>query len=243
MRVLYYDCFAGISGDMHLAALVDLGLPPEYLRLELAKLKLPGWTLRFTPDSKNGIGGTRADVDLNDLSTDHDQLSGESENANTTTSGKPKFRRLGGGHSHTGHEHSHPHDHLGLIAHHHVHGMDGHAHSHRNYRDIIELINASALSEPIKSLSLAIFERVAKAESKVHGVSLDEVGFHEVGAVDSIIDIVGGAIGIDWFKPDLIIASPPELGGGTVRCANGGRTLRNDHAHWSRHTGGGRWSV
>ena len=230
MRILYYDCFAGISGDMHLAALVDLGLPQEHLRRELAKLNLPGWSLRFTPDAKNGIGGTRADVDLegkpsHDHPTDHDQQTDHAPDAagsDHATQSSPKFRLAGNSHSHGGSEHSHTHSRLGQL-HHHAPDAEGysHSHEHRNYRDIMALINASTLAPPIKELSLAIFERVAEAEAKVHGVPLAEVGFHEVGAVDSIIDIVGAAIGIDWFKPDQIVASPPELGGGTVKCAHG----------------------
>lgn len=201
MRILYYDCFAGISGDMNLAALLDLGVPQEHLIAELDKLRLPGWSLRITPDAKNGIGGTRVDVDL----------------IADTQKSPARFRHTTSMHSHGGIAHSHEHSQLEQ-AHHHAHE---HSHEHRNYQDIIALIKASTLAEDTKALSLNIFERVAKAESKVHGVSLAEVGFHEVGAVDSIIDIVGAAICINWFKPDLILSSAPELGGGTVSCAHG----------------------
>ena len=173
MRILYYEPFSGISGDMHLAALVDLGVPLDYLRMELSKLGLPGWNLRLEPASKMGIHGTRADVDL---------------------TAKPSLLR-----SHQASQH----------------------HEHRNFRDIRAIIESSTLGPAVQKLSLDIFQRVAQAEAKVHSLPIDEVGFHEVGAVDSIIDIVGGAICIDWFKPDLIIATPPELGGGFVNCAHG----------------------
>lgn len=182
MRILYYDCPAGISGDMHLAALVDLGLPEDHLRGELAKLGVGGWRLRLTADSKNGIGGTRADVDLGSRGRFRAQV--------------PPERLVEPSGSGTSHE-------------------------HRTYRDIQALIDRSSLSAGVKARSLAIFERLARAEAKVHSMPVAEVAFHEVGAVDSIVDIVGAAIGIEWFQPDLILASPPELGGGTVWCAHG----------------------
>ena len=179
VRILYYDCFAGISGDMHLAALLDLGMPVEHLQAELDKLGLEGWSLRLTPDSKNGIGGTRLDVDLGPPRTARFRAAA----ASSLTSETP--------------------------------------HEHRRYRDIRALIEGSPLDSRVKTRSLAIFDRIARAEAKVHGVPVEDVGFHEVGAVDSIIDIVGAAIGIEYFRPDRILASPPELGGGMVKCAHG----------------------
>jgi uncharacterized protein (TIGR00299 family) protein len=176
-RVLYYDCFSGICGDMNLAAMVDLGVPPETLRAELSKLGLDGWALRFAPDAKKGIHGTRADVDL--LLTP----------AGPTTFA-PSPRASGG-------------------------------HGHRSYRDIRALIEGSSLSEPIKGKALAIFGKLAEAEAKVHAESVDDVLFHEVGAVDSIVDIVGAAICLDYLKPDKVLASRVELGGGFVQCRHG----------------------
>jgi len=164
--ILYYDCFAGISGDMHLAAMVDLGVPEAYLREELSLLGLPGFTLRFTRDARKGITGTRADVDV-------------------------------------------------AAAH------QGHRDDHRAFADIKALINRSGLSEPVKARSLAIFQRLAEAEATVHGVPVEEVRFHEVGAVDSIVDIVAAALCLEYLKPDHIYASTVELGGGFVKSQHG----------------------
>lgn len=173
MKVLYYDCFCGISGDMNLAALIDLGVPKEYLIDELSKLNLVSeYEINIENSMKLGITGTRVDVILK-------------------------------------HEHSHEeHDHT-------------HEHHHRSLRNIEEIINSSNLSDKVKKLSLDIFMKVAKAEAKVHGKDLYEVHFHEVGAIDSIVDIVGAAICLDHLKVDKIIASPVQVGGGFVKCAHG----------------------
>jgi pyridinium-3,5-bisthiocarboxylic acid mononucleotide nickel chelatase len=164
--ILYYDCFAGISGDMHLAAMVDLGVPQEYLREELSRLGLPGFTLRFTRDARKGITGTRADVEVEAR-----------------------------------------------------HG--GHGHEHRAFADIRALISQSGLAETVKTRSLAIFLKLAEAEAIVHGVPVEEVHFHEVGAVDSIVDIVAAALCLEYLKPDRIYASSVELGAGFVKSQHG----------------------
>lgn len=175
-RILYFDCFSGISGDMTLAAFADLGLPEEHLQSELAKLKLPGWRLRFSPGEKHGIHGTRADVDLLAVPLERD-----------LSPLKPRNGEAG----------------------------------HRAYRDIKALIGGSLLSQGTKDRALSIFRLLADAEATVHGTKADEVVFHEVGAVDSIVDIVGAAIGLEYFSPDRILASSVELGGGFVNCRHG----------------------
>ena len=193
-RILYYDCSAGISGDMHLGAMVDLGVPAEHLQRELGKLGLSGWKLLFTRDARKGIGGTRADVILDDDEHEH----------------------------HDAAPHSHPHTHTpGTHSHTHQPGHEAHAHEHRAHRDIAAMIERSSLAPGAKRRALAIFAHLAQAEAKIHGVSVDDVAFHEVGAVDSIIDIVGAAIAIDWLKPDRVYVSAVELGGGFVKCAHG----------------------
>ena len=168
--ILYYDCFAGISGDMNLAAMLDLGVPEDHLRSELSKLGLGGWHLRVSESSKMGIHGTRADVDLHDHHEDH---------------------------------------------------RETHHHEHRTFADIHRLIEDSALSDRVKRDSIAIFRIVAEAEAAVHDKPVDEVHFHEVGALDSIIDIVGAAVCMEYLNPSKIASSPLELGGGFVKCAHG----------------------
>lgn len=183
MKILYYDCFAGISGDMNLGAMIDLGVEKEYLINELSKLKIDTeFEMKIEKRSKNGIHGTKVEVILNNSTLDN-------------------------------HENEHSHD-----SHHHNHG---HEHIHRNLKDIEVIINSSELSEKVKELSLNMFMEVAKAEAKVHGKELYDVHFHEVGAIDSIVDIVGAAICIDYLKPDKIMASHIEVGGGFVKCAHG----------------------
>lgn len=204
MKILYYDCFSGISGDMNLAAMVDLGVDKRYLIDELKKLRLPGYTIHFENDQRKGITGTRADVVLDHSSGDHH-------------------------HPHKGEEvkgHEHPHKTQGFSLSVNqlkpVSQNKTHTHEpHRNFSDIRMIIENSSLGNEVKELSMEIFRKIAVAEAHVHGKSIDEIHFHEVGAVDSIVDIVGAAICFDFLKPDKVISSPVQLGGGLVNCAHG----------------------
>ena len=185
MKILYYDCFAGISGDMNLAALIDLGVSPDYLKAELAKLAIDDeFALQCQPEKCNGIQGMQVHVRLN-------------------------------GHQH-GHSHGHGHPH----GHEHNPAQGSHL-PHRNLADITAIITQSTLADPVKQTSLNIFRRIAEAEAKVHGKALEDVHFHEVGATDSIVDIVGAAICFHALDVDAVWSSPLELGGGFVRCAHG----------------------
>lgn len=182
MKILYYDCFAGISGDMNLAAMIDLGVAPEFLLAELDKLGLgKEFELSVSTDARNGIHGTRVDVHLAAGAHTHD-------------------------HSHSTRDHS----------------QQTHDHGHqRNFADIRDIIMASSLDDNVKETSLRIFLKVAEAEAKVHGKPVEDVHFHEVGATDSIVDIVGAAICYHHLGVDAVWASPVALGSGTVRCAHG----------------------
>lgn len=192
MKVLYYDCFSGISGDMNLGAMIDLGVDPDFLISELQKLPVSGYRIKVTKALKRGIQGTRVEVLL-----DSDTTSPKSEKniphhfkmTTETLSHQPSILQTD--------------------------------HSHRNYKNIRSIIENSSLNQNVKQLSLAMFQKVAEAEGKIHGKPMDEVHFHEVGAIDSIVDIVGAAICIDLLKPDKIMSSPPQLGGGFVKCAHG----------------------
>jgi pyridinium-3,5-bisthiocarboxylic acid mononucleotide nickel chelatase len=170
-EILYYDCFAGISGDMNLAALIDLGVDTKYLLGELKKLEIDEFEVKYQKDIKRGISGTRVDVIIKE------------------------------------HHHEHPHEH--------------NHHNHNSFKEIRNLIGKTKLSEFVKDKSIAIFQKLAEAEGKIHNQPVDEVHFHEVGAIDSIVDIVGAAICIDYLKPSKIIASRIELGSGMVKCAHG----------------------
>ena len=169
MKILYYDCFAGISGDMNLGAMIDLGVDPEFLREELRKIEIGAYEIRVKRDQRRGIFGTKVDVIL---------PSGE---------GAPA----------------------------------AHGHGHRSFKDIAALIEKSNFSDGVKSTGRNIFMKIARAEAKIHGHSIDEVHFHEVGAIDSIVDVVGAAICFEVLKVDKIISSPVQVGGGFVKCAHG----------------------
>jgi uncharacterized protein (TIGR00299 family) protein len=196
MTVLYYDCFAGISGDMNLGALVDLGVDQNYLINTLNKLSIRDeFKLEVNKKQKMGIEGTKVDVILdNEHEHQHDHEH------------KHKHK----------HDHEHQHEHKDEHKHQHEHN-----HEHRNLESIRRIINEATFNDNIKKISLNMFMEVAKAEAKVHGKSIEEVHFHEVGAVDSIVDIVGAAICLDYLKVDKVMASTVELGGGFVRCAHG----------------------
>ena len=216
MKILYYDCFCGISGDMNLAALIDLGVSKEYLIKELSKLNLNSeYEIKVERAAKLGITGTRVDVILKDELNDEAHVSEQALHEHSYE----HYHYNGDEHHHEGSNHTHEHDH----SHEHSHEEHNHSHEHhhRNLKDIEEIINSSDLSNRVKELSLKMFMKVAEAVAKVHGKALYEVHFHEVGAIDSIVDMVGAAICLDYLNVDKIIASPVQVGGGFVKCAHG----------------------
>lgn len=164
MRILYFDCFSGISGDMTVAALVDAGADRSYIEDELMKIKLEPYTLEWKRVVKRGISSLKFDVVLDP---------------------------------------NHPPKH------------------HRHYSEIVQIIQRAGFNDRVTKLSLAIFEKIGIAESKIHGIPLDRVHFHEVGAIDSIVDIVGTALAIDSLQIDKIYASPVPLGSGTIHIDHG----------------------
>ncbi|WP_243439811.1 nickel pincer cofactor biosynthesis protein LarC [Fundidesulfovibrio soli] len=240
MKILYYDCFAGLSGDMNLAAMIGLGVDPDYLRAELSKLGLDHeFELVVSEGARHGIHGVRVDVALKNQGGHghghehlHEHEQGEESGHGHGHSHEHEGHAHHHGHPHEhGHSHTHAHDHDhgrshehggSEPGHHHEHGHPHHGHApNRNLADIEAIITGSALSEAVKRTSLAIFRKVAEAEAKVHGKPLGEVHFHEVGATDSIVDIVGAAVCLHSLGVDAVWSSPVELGGGFVRCAHG----------------------
>lgn len=198
MKTLYYDCFAGISGDMNLGALVDAGADPAELERRLRTIGIGGWRLKFSRESRLGISGTRARVVLDSEEVGGACLKGEEHG---------RCHSHAGGHSGGG-ERSHS-------------GRHSHSHAHRPFSEIKKLIENSGLSDRAKADSLKIFTVLAEAEAKIHGREIGDVCFHEVGAVDSIIDIAGAAVCFELLGADRIVSSAVELGSGTVRCAHG----------------------
>ena len=183
MKTLYLDLSSGISGDMFIAALIDVGVDARQLEQELKKLHLEGYHLHVSRGHRASLEGVKFDVHL---ASEHDHGT------------QP--------HSHNhAHTHSHPHTH--------EHG--------RNFTEIRQLITESQLSAWVKQKSVAVFQRLATAEGKIHGLPPDQVGFHEVGAVDSIVDIVGGCIGLEMLDKPRVLASPVVEGTGWIDCAHG----------------------
>ena len=199
MKTLYLDLFSGIAGDMFIGALLDLGLDARKLERELKKLQLDGWHLHIACGQKSDIAGVKFDVQLAHTHEGHEH------------SHEP-------GHYHGQHQHDHPHDH----AHHHDHAHEEHHHeAQRNFAEIKKLISRSKLSAWVKKKSIAVFQRIADAEGKIHGLPPAEVHFHEVGAVDSIVDIVGATIALELLGKPRVFASPVVEGTGWIDCAHG----------------------
>jgi len=299
MKALYLDCISGISGDMMVGALIDLGVKPSALEWELGKLHIGDFHMHYDRAKRKDIEGVKFDIHGGATHIEH------------TEHGEHEHHDCGGGHEHShqhGHEHSHEHqdehghshgrecshghDEEGHAHHHHEHDDDpehahahkhedehsalkhthehshgehthshehehghecrghdhghehghadehGHAHSHthehshehdhdhehvhgRTHREIRALIEASDLSPFVKKHALGIFQRIAEAEGKIHGMSAEDVHFHEVGAFDSIADIVLSCVGIEALGVEKIFVSKLHDGHGTVKCAHG----------------------
>ena len=163
-RTLLYDCFSGISGDMHIGAMVDIGVPVDHLRGELAKLSLKSeFELEVESATKMGISGSKATVVLRD--------------------DRPK--------------------------------------PHRRLADIVEIIQRAGYDQAVEARAVAMFQALGEAEADVHGIGIEEVHFHEVGATDAIVDIVSAAVGLECLDVDAVLSRPVEVGGGTTLCAHG----------------------
>ena len=161
MKTLYFDCFAGASGDMILGAMVAAGVDPDYLRTQLSTLPVTGFDIRFETVNRSGLSATYARVET------------------------------------------------------------AHEHKHRHLSDIKQIIEGSGLSDSVKQRAVQIFTRLAEAEARVHNEPVDHVHFHEVGALDAIVDVVGAAICFDALKIDRFVCSPLHVGSGFVKMAHG----------------------
>jgi uncharacterized protein (TIGR00299 family) protein len=207
MRIGYLECFAGIAGDMLLGALIDAGVPVEVLEDATSALGL-GASLKVETMDRSGISCTKVSV-----------MEGEAL-AEETGSRAPHEDAHVAGHSHEhphthehGHEHGHTHSHENGNGHKHVHG--------RSLSVIRELIQKAPLSEGVKSRSIRTFALLGASEAKIHNVDVEAIHFHEVGAVDAIVDIVAACAGIDYLNVEAWHCSPLNVGGGMVECAHG----------------------
>jgi uncharacterized protein (TIGR00299 family) protein len=211
MRIAYLDCFAGISGDMFLGALIDAGVPAKVLEDATAALKL-GASLRFEKVDRSGISSVKVHVmEGEQLAEDKGTFEHQRQHAHPTHSHQPKTQHL----HKTGHPHTHEHE---------EHTQEGHTHEHvhgRSLTVIRQLIQSSELAEPVKDTAIRTFELLGNSEAKIHNVPVDEIHFHEVGAVDAIVDIVAASAGIHHLNIGAWYSSPVNVGGGMVQCAHG----------------------
>ncbi|MBU8789317.1 DUF111 family protein [Oceanobacillus caeni] len=226
MKILYFDCFSGMSGDMTIGALLDAGGDFSHLESELKKLNFADeYELKMDKVVKNGITGTKFDVVLKNEEHHHDHSHEHTHNHDHSHEhGEGHNHHTNNHHEHDDHskDHEHHHDHhVHDHAHSHNHSHGDHHHHHRAYRDIVRMISESNLSEKVKHMSLEIFKKIGEAEGKIHGMPLETVHFHEVGAVDSIIDIVGTAILLEQLEVEEIKASPIPTGSGKIHIDHG----------------------
>jgi pyridinium-3,5-bisthiocarboxylic acid mononucleotide nickel chelatase len=205
--VFHLDCSSGIAGDMFLGACLDLGMPVEVLADVVRRLGLAGISVEARKASRGGFAGTRFRV---------------LEGGRPIEGPDPEEQSPGHAHGHP-HPHDHHDHHPHHAHHHHDHPHDhGHAHGHtRGLAEILELIRRSDLAGPVKERASRLFQRLGEAEAKAHGMPLDRVHFHEVGAVDSIVDLVGAAAAVEHLAPARLTCGPVNVGSGRVRMAHG----------------------
>jgi pyridinium-3,5-bisthiocarboxylic acid mononucleotide nickel chelatase len=207
--IAYFDCFSGISGDMVLGALVDAGADVHAIEAELRKLRLPGWSITAKKVQRGAIFATKVNVEM------------EADKHETTS--------LAPGHEHShdmapAHDHHHQHDeseHTHNPGHPHEHSHEHRHDAHRGLSEIVSMIDTAGLAPRAAERAKRIFRRLGEAEAYVHQVLIDQVHFHEVGAVDSIVDIVGAAIGFELLGIDEFACSSMDVGGGQVKTAHG----------------------
>lgn len=210
MKAIYLETFAGISGNMLLGALLDAGFPIDVLKSELEKLNLGEYELVVERANKLGIDAQYFNVLLphgHEHSHNHEHHHEEHFHCQEYTHTYDPAH----------HEHHHHHE----EHHHHELPHTHHHHEHRNLADVMAIVDASALSQSIKDKAREVFTAIAVAEAKVHGKAVEEVHFHEVGAVDTIIDIVGCLLGLEYLGIEKVYVGKITTGHGFVKCAHG----------------------
>lgn len=194
MKTLYLECKMGAAGDMLMGALLELVPNPEQTLEQLNALGIPGVTYVMEKTAKCGILGTHVTVTVN----------GQEEHSHDHV------------HEHEHHDHGHEHEH-----HHHDHDHEHHHHHHTSMADITHIMSHLPLSETVRNHALGVYQAIAQAESKAHGMPVEEIHFHEVGAMDAVADVVGVCVLMDQLKVDQVCASPVHVGSGHVHCAHG----------------------
>jgi pyridinium-3,5-bisthiocarboxylic acid mononucleotide nickel chelatase len=216
MRIAYLDCFSGMSGDMFLGAMVDAGVSPEVLEKAVAALDV-GARLEISRVNRSGITATKVDVWVNGekelpsemvAAVGHEDSQGHEHHERLEHHGEPHSQTQEGAHAR-------PHSHS-------QHSSRAGAPEHgRSLKEIKAIIRKAQLSENVRRTAIQIFEVLGAAEAKIHNMDIESVHFHEVGAVDAIVDIVGAAVGAEALGVEEIVCSPLNVGGGTVKCAHG----------------------
>ena len=223
-RILYLDCFSGVSGDMLLGALLDAGAPFDELERVVASLGLDGVSIARERVDRAGIGATKFRVAesgatppaADDHKHDHDH--GHDHNHHDHRHARPAPAPAAQQHSHDQHGHHHHGDH------HHDHHHDaggGPAHHHRGLSEITAIVDRAALPAAARKRAAGLFRRLAEVEAGIHGVAVEEVHLHEVGAIDSIVDITLAVAAMERLAPERVVASPLNVGSGTVLCEHG----------------------
>jgi pyridinium-3,5-bisthiocarboxylic acid mononucleotide nickel chelatase len=223
MRIAYLECFSGISGDMFLGALLDAGIPPEVFTRTVEALGVDA-RLEFSRVDRSGISATKLDViAAGEKELPREEFWEKERGGVEHAHAHSHSHEYSHGHSH-GHGESHSHSHAPEHSHSHEHKHDhetGHAHAHRGLKEIRQIIHAAAISQLAKERAIKIFEALGAAEAKVHNSDVEKIHFHEVGAIDAIVDIVCATVGAEALGVDEWICSPLNVGGGTVVCAHG----------------------
>jgi uncharacterized protein (TIGR00299 family) protein len=222
MRIAYLECFSGISGDMFLGALVDAGVPAALLEKTVAALDV-GARLEVSRVDRSGISAVKVDV----YARGEKDAPREDPAHGHDDHGHHDHGHHDHGHHDHRHDHRHEHEPVELLEHNYAKGETRagayqHAHDHeRGLKEIRQIIAKAKISETAKAKAIAIFEALGRAEAKIHNRDIETIHFHEVGAVDAMVDIVCAAVGAEALGVDEIICSSLNVGGGTVKCAHG----------------------
>jgi pyridinium-3,5-bisthiocarboxylic acid mononucleotide nickel chelatase len=219
MRIAYLECFSGMSGDMFMGALIDAGVPPRLLEKTAAALGL-GARLEISRVVRSGISATKVDVWVDgekDLPREEYWAKQSVARAPTPAEAQNEHHR-----HHHDHQHPHGHGHASEVSSSRAGAPVPHEHSHgRGLDEIRTIIGKASISDRAKHTSIAIFEALGAAEAKIHSTDIEKVHFHEVGAVDAMVDIVCASVGAEALGVDEIVCSPLNVGGGSVKCAHG----------------------
>lgn len=207
MAIAYFDCFAGAAGDMIVGSLIAAGADASAVAAELGKLGIEGLSVKADRTRRRGLAGVQFSVDW-----PHAHEHEHSPTADEQTE-----------HQHADeHEHAHQGEHAHAHAHEHTHDAPHqHPHAHRPLSEIVAMIHRAGLAPRVADRARRIFQRLGEAEAKMHGIAIEEVAFHEVGAFDSIADIVGACVAMELLHIDRVVCSELPTAGGTVHCAHG----------------------